>query len=72
MNTWIGGVHGPTVRALREKLGVSQERLAARAGLAMQTISRIETGRSKVSHPLTIKAIADALDIDVSILIRGR
>ena len=31
-----GGVHGPTVRALREKLGVSQERLAARAGLAMQ------------------------------------
>ena len=65
-------VHGPTVRALREKAGVSQERLAARAGLTMQTISRIERGKVKISHPLTIKAIADALDIDVSILIRGR
>lgn len=65
-----GGVHGPTVRALREKLGVSQERLAARAGLAMQTISRIETGKVKVSHPLTIKAIADALDVDPYVLVR--
>ena len=65
-----GGVHGPTVRALREKLGVSQERLAARAGLAMQTISRIETGKVKVSHPLTIKAIADALDVNPYVLVR--
>ena len=65
-----GGVHGPTVRALREKLGVSQERLAARAGLAMQTISRIETGKVKVSHPLTIKAIADALDVNPYIIVR--
>lgn len=65
-----GGVHGDTVRALREKLGVSQERLAARAGLAMQTISRIETGKVKVSHPLTIKAIADALDVDPYVLVR--
>ena len=65
-----GGVHGPTVRALREKLGVSQERLAARAGLAMQTISRIETGKVRVSHPLTIKAIADALDVNPYIIVR--
>jgi transcriptional regulator with XRE-family HTH domain len=65
-----GGVHGPTVRALREKAGVSQERLAARAGLAMQTISRIETGKVKVSHPLTIKAIAEALDVHESIIVR--
>lgn len=65
-----GGVHGPTVRALRDKAGVSQERLAARAGLAMQTISRIETGKVKVSHPLTIKAIADALDVDPCVLVR--
>jgi transcriptional regulator with XRE-family HTH domain len=65
-----GGVHGPTVRALRENLGVSQGRLAARAGLAMQTISRIETGKVKVSHPLTIKAIADALDVNPYVLVR--
>ena len=70
MNTWTGGVHGPTVRALRENLGVSQERLAARAGLAMQTISRIELGRVKVSHPLTIKAIADALDVNPDVIVR--
>ena len=70
MNTWTGGVHGPTVCALRENLGVSQERLAARAGLAMQTISRIELGRVKVSHPLTIKAIADALDVNPDVIVR--
>ena len=45
------GLHGPTVRALRERLGVSQERLAQRAGLTMQTISRIERGAVTVSHP---------------------
>ena len=70
MNTWKGGVHGATMRALREKAGVSQERLAARAGLAVQTINRIENGKVKISHPLTIKAIADALDVDASIIIR--
>jgi transcriptional regulator with XRE-family HTH domain len=63
-------VHGATVRALREKAGTSQERLAAKAGLATQTISRIETGRVKLAHPLTIKAIAEALDVDPSIITR--
>lgn len=70
MGTWTGGVHGATMRALREKAGVSQERLAARAKLAVQTINRIENGKVKISHPLTIKAIADALDVDASIIIR--
>lgn len=62
------GMHGPMVRALREKLGVSQERLAQRAGLTVQTISRIERGTVNVSHPLTVKAVAEALDVDARLI----
>ena len=65
------GIHGPTMRALRERLGVSQERLGQRAGLTMQTINRIENGRVRVSHPLTIKAIAEALDVDPRLIMKA-
>lgn len=65
------GLHGPMVRALREKLGVSQERLAQRAGLTMQTISRIERGTVSVSHPLTIRAVAQALDVDERLITKA-
>ena len=65
------GLHGPTVRALRERLGVSQERLGQRAGLTMQTINRIENGRVSISHSLTIKAIAEALDVDPRLIMKA-
>lgn len=65
------GLHGPTVRALRERLGVSQERLGQRAGLTMQTINRIENGRVSISHRLTIKAIAEALDVDPRLIMKA-
>lgn len=63
-------VHGDVVRMLRRQAGMTQERLAAASALAVQTINRIERGRIKVSHPLTIKAIAEALDVQASMLVR--
>lgn len=65
-----GNVHGATVRALREKSGLSQQRLAERAGLAMLTISRIELGKVSASHPLTIKALAEALGVPADMITR--
>jgi len=65
------GIHGPTMRALRERLCISQERLGQRAGLTMQTINRIENGRVSISHPLTIKAIAEALDVDPRLIMKA-
>ena len=65
-----GSVHGATVRALREKMGLSQQRLADRAGLAMLTVSRIELGKVSASHPLTVKALADALGVPADMITR--
>lgn len=61
-------IDGATLRKLREGMGISQERLAARAGLTMQTVSRIERGKVNISHPLTIVALAKALDVDAQLL----
>ena len=65
-----GGVHGATLRALRQKAGLSQQRLAERAGLAMLTVSRIELGKVSASHPLTIKALAEALGVPADMITR--
>lgn len=52
---------GEAVRQLREKQGLTQERLAQEAGLTTGTISLIERGRSNPAWG-TIKVIACALD----------
>lgn len=53
-----------SIRARREKLGLSQEALAARCGLEQTSISKLELG--VVSEPLfsTGLKIADALELD--------
>lgn len=44
------------IRALRDRLGLSQEKLAARLGVSFQTVNRWEKGRVTPS-PLGLKAI---------------
>ena len=46
---------------LRLNAGLSQKDLAARAGVTVDTISRLETGRGTRPYPSTRKKIADAL-----------
>jgi putative transcriptional regulator len=42
------------VRALRERLGLSQARLGAALGVSRQTVNSIENGRYDPSLPLAI------------------
>jgi transcriptional regulator with XRE-family HTH domain len=55
----LGGISPAKVRALRRKLGWSQEKLAERIGAHAQTIDKIERGQIKFSRYST--AIAEAL-----------
>jgi len=55
---------GEAVRQLREKRGITQERLAQDAGLTTGTVSLVERGRSNPAWG-TVKALAKALDVSV-------
>jgi transcriptional regulator with XRE-family HTH domain len=48
------------VRDLRRRLGLTQEKMAARLGVTFPTINRWENGRAKPS-PLALKQIEDLL-----------
>lgn len=56
---------GEAVRQLRERRGLTQERLAQDAGLTTGTISLVERGRSNPAWG-TATAIATALGISLS------
>ena len=57
------------VREIREALGISQAELARRADIRPSTLSAIETNKTKGIDLTTLEAIANALDVDPSILI---
>jgi|tagenome__1003787_1003787.scaffolds.fasta_scaffold19675137_1 transcriptional regulator with XRE-family HTH domain len=54
------------LRALRINRGLSQEQLAARAGVARYTLTRLETGKAKRVHPSTRLKIAAALGVTIA------
>lgn len=54
---------GGRLRALREAAGLTQEELAARAGLSSRGISALENGQRRRPYPHTIRALADALEL---------
>lgn len=51
---------GQLVRKLRERLGLTQEKFAAKLGVTFPTINRWENKRAKPS-PLAVKQIEDLL-----------
>ncbi|MDE0592966.1 MAG: cobalamin-dependent protein [Dehalococcoidia bacterium] len=61
---------GVRIQSLRKDRGLSQQRLAADAGLDRSYISAIEHGKQNVSFA-TLKGISDALGVGVSELISG-
>jgi transcriptional regulator with XRE-family HTH domain len=52
-----------TIKELRNKLGISQEELAKRAGVGEATIMRMENGQ-KNTHKSIIKLVAMTLGAD--------
>ena len=66
-NTDIELRFGKEVRELRLKLGLTQDELAAQAGLHRTYISDIERGRRNVSLQ-SIERIAQALNVSISCL----
>jgi transcriptional regulator with XRE-family HTH domain len=62
---------GTFIAAQRERLGLSQRQLAAQAGIHHSLIARMERGEIVAGRsPEHMQAIADALDVDVSELLR--
>lgn len=60
-----------TVKRLREKTGLSQEKLARLADVSNNTIINIEAGKQNNPTIETLKKIAKALEVGVDDLING-
>lgn len=52
---------GRTIKRAREKTGMTQPQLAAKAGLGIDTFRRIEQGKRKDPSVFNVAAIANAL-----------
>jgi len=59
-----------TVKRLREKMGISQEKLARLADVSNNTIINIETGKQGNPTIETLKKIAKALNTPIEDLIK--
>ena len=57
------------LRKARKKKGLSQDKLAREAGVAYNTVVKIESGENKNPTIDTLRSIARALDISVDNLI---
>ena len=57
---------GALLRAYRERAGLSQEALAARAGLAPAAVSALERGVRRRPYPHTLAALARALRLSAA------
>ena len=57
------------VRKARKKAGLSQDKLAREAGVAYNTVVKIESGENPNPTIDTLKKIASALEVDTGDLI---
>ncbi|NEK56280.1 XRE family transcriptional regulator [Geodermatophilus sabuli] len=58
------GEFAALLRRLRGAAALSQDELAARAGLTAKAVSALERGERRRPHPHTVRALADALGLD--------
>ena len=61
---------GKAIRQFREKPGITQEALAAKAGLTGRSLSAIETGKANPTWA-TVGDIAAALGVSISALAKA-
>lgn len=56
---------GEHLRRFRVAAGLSQEALAERAGLSVQAVGALETGKRRRPYPHTVAVLADALELSI-------
>src|SRR6266536_1708124 len=61
-----GAVFGARLREYRAAANLTQEQLAARAGLSVPAVSMLERGARKAPRPSTVELLAEALGLDPS------
>lgn len=57
------------IRKARKKAGLSQDKLAREAGVAYNTVVKIELGENKNPTIETLRSIAKALSVDLNDLL---
>ena len=57
------GEFAELLRRVRERAALTQEELAARAGLTGKAVGALERGERRRPYPHTVRALADALDL---------
>jgi predicted ATPase/DNA-binding XRE family transcriptional regulator len=60
----MGSSFGELLRRSRERSSLSQQELAERAGLTVNGVSQLERGVRIRPYPHTVRALADALELD--------
>jgi len=60
---------GANVRRLRTALAITQDDLEARTGLSVQSISKIERGKTNIKMD-TLRRLANALGVGPNVLLR--
>ncbi|TRZ48800.1 XRE family transcriptional regulator [bacterium] len=63
---------GANLRNLRKKKGLSQEKLARRADISLNTLTKIESGYAKKPTIQTVVKIANALGVSVDTLVKNK
>lgn len=63
-------VESSKIKRIREKLGLSQEKLARLADVSNNTIINIEAGKQQNPTVDTLKKIAEALNVPIEDLIK--
>ena len=53
------------IKEAREKKGISQRELARQIGVGNNTIARLENGERKSTNALTLKKMANVLNLDL-------
>ncbi|MDD4980936.1 MAG: helix-turn-helix transcriptional regulator [Candidatus Omnitrophica bacterium] len=59
------------IKKYRNRLGVTQEALARKAGISYNTVIKLESRGIKDPRVGTLKKIADALKVSVDTLLKG-
>ncbi|MDX6741511.1 helix-turn-helix transcriptional regulator [Actinocorallia sp. A-T 12471] len=67
-----GNTIGERLKRARKERGITQEALAARAGVSVDLVSKLEQNRRTSARVWSLMALARALDVELSALTDGR